>query len=103
MAFAEANHSPANQDDFAALVETLRNDFRRVFPHLRSKEAECFFVQRGDNKTSGKAWIEFIKERDGVPVRCRITIMIEDNRAIRRIQDEIELDEALESTSFICA
>jgi hypothetical protein len=86
-------------DEFAALVETLRKDFQRLFPHLRPREHECFFVEQSENKSSGKVWIEFIKERDRRPVRCRITIMIERNRAVRRIQEEKESLEALEDTA----
>jgi hypothetical protein len=93
----------AEQDEFSDLVESLRNDFRRVFPFLRPKEDECFFVERNDDKSSGKVWIEFIKMLDGRRVRSRITVVIEGNRAVRRSQEETDVEEQVESTALLGA
>jgi hypothetical protein len=93
----------AGQDEFSDLVESLRNDFRRVFPFLRPKEDECFFVKRNDDQTSGKVWIEFIKMHDGRRVRSRITVVIEENRAVRRSQEETDVEEQVESTALLGA
>jgi hypothetical protein len=90
------------EETFDAVVDRLRRDFHRVFPHLRPREHEAFFVERNPDGHSGKVWIEFIKSRNDLPYRCRITIIIEHNRATRRTQDEIELDEAVADTSLIC-
>jgi hypothetical protein len=90
------------EDEFTSLVDSLRMDFRRLFPHLGPREHECFFVEQHEDKSSGKVWIEFIKERGGAAVRCRITIIIAGNRPIRRVHEETEPEDELENTSFIC-
>jgi hypothetical protein len=93
--------SLAARDGFNELVETLRNDFRRVFPFLRPKEDECFFVQQNDDKMSGKVWIEYIKLHEGRRIRSKITVVIEDNRAVRRAQEETEVEEQMETTALL--
>jgi hypothetical protein len=93
--------SLTGQDEFSDLVEALRKDFRRVFPHLRPKENECFFVQQNDDQTSGKVWIEMIRLRDERQFRSRITVVIEGNRVIRRVQEETEMEEQLENTALL--
>lgn len=85
-------------EGFVDLVQKLRLDFRRLFPHLCAREEQCFFVRQNVDKTSGKVWIEFVKNRDPIHVKCVITIWIKDNRAVRRAHQEFELDESLEHT-----
>lgn len=94
------NPTENSTDEFAALVHRLRLDFRRLFPHLCPQEEQCFFVRQNPDKTSGKVWIEYIKPRDLGEVKCIITIRIENNRAVKRIQQEFELGESLEHTDI---
>jgi hypothetical protein len=89
------------QDAFSTLIETLRNDFRRQFPHLKAEENNCFFVRRAD-RNSGQVWIEFNKMNEGRRARCKITITIEENRVVRRVQDITDIDEQLEGTAPVC-
>jgi hypothetical protein len=88
-------------DQFEAIVETLRRDFWRLFPHLRELEHECFFVSRNDDGLSGKVWIEFDTMRNGETVRRRITMIIKENRPVRRLEEVVDSHGQLENTDFV--
>lgn len=89
----------AEHDEFEAFVATLRRDFRRLFPQLQPRENECFFVKR-DGASSGKVWIEFAKIRQQRRVKCKITLIIEGNRAVRRIHEELAPEEEMADTAL---
>ncbi len=88
-----------DHDEFEAFVATLRRDFHRLFPQLQPRENECFFVKR-DGDSSGKVWIEFAKVRQQRQVKCKITLVIEGNRAVRRIHEELAPEETLDDTAL---
>jgi hypothetical protein len=86
---------------FDALVEYLRLDFRRVFPHLAAREARHFFVKREPGGESGKVWIKEERLVSGRRVLCTITLVIEGGRVARKFDQEVvtpanEDDTALE-------
>jgi hypothetical protein len=83
----------ASTDPFEALVEALRNDFRRVFPSLRDREEEYFHVERGPDPASGTVWIEFtVVHRDG-RTRRRLTAHIRENQLTHRTREERPIEE----------
>jgi hypothetical protein len=76
---------------FDALVEYLRLDFRRVFPHLAAREDRHFFVRKEPGGTSGKVWIKEERFVSGRRVLRTITQVIADCRVVRNFGQEMVL------------